>query len=119
LQLAAQEVEMEAFELRFDTAHYWGHNHIAFAAPASVPAQLLHLVRKLEERLRKHRFHFDHRPYKAHVTLLRSAHWSDAPLPAMPEVCWQVDGFALVQSVSDEQGSRYEVLARFGASTLE
>ncbi len=119
LQLVAQEVEVEAFELCFDTARYWGHNHIAFAAPSHVPPRLLHLVRRLEERLRKHRFHFDHRPYKPHITLLRNAHWSDDPLPTMPEVRWQVDGFALVQSLSDEQGSRYEVLARFGASALE
>lgn len=28
LQLAAQEVAGRAFEVRFDVARYWGHNHI-------------------------------------------------------------------------------------------
>jgi 2'-5' RNA ligase len=31
----------------------------------------------------------------------------------MPAVAWQVRDFALVQSVGDEQGGRYKVLARF------
>lgn len=119
LCLAAQEVEFRPFDLRLTTAHYWGHNHIVFAAPAAVPQQLAHLVAGVEASLRRHRFRFEARPYKAHVTLLRHASWSDAPLPAMPEVRWQVRQFALVRSLSDEQGARYEVLARFGASELE
>lgn len=113
LCLAAQEVEAEAFGLSFETARYWGHNHIVHAAPNGVPPQLAQLVRCLEQRLMKHHFRFDHRPYKPHVSLLRNARWSDAPLPAMPAVCWQVHEFVLVQSLSDGQGARYEVLAKF------
>lgn len=119
LQLAAQEVAFEPFELRFETARYWGHNHIAFAAPGNVPPQLARLVDDLEQRLIRHRFRFERRPYKPHVTLLRHAQWSDAELPPMPAVCWQISDFVLVQSLGDEQGARYEVLARFGASELE
>ena len=113
LQLAAQEVEGEPFDLAFDVAHYWGHNHIVFAAPHAVPPQLMQLVRALEQRLGKHHFHFDKRPYKPHITLLRHAQWSDAPLPDMQRVTWRVRNFALVQSVSDEVGANYRVLARF------
>lgn len=113
LKLAAQEVEAERFELRFDLARYWGHNHIAYAAPSVVPTSLSLLVSDLEQRLRAHRFRFDHHEYKPHVTLLRHAKWSDEPLPEMPAAIWQAHNFALVQSLSDEQGARYEVLARF------
>ena len=119
LQLAAQEVAVEPFELCLDTARYWGHNHIVFAAPRNVPAQLARLVQDLEQRLIKHRFRFERRPYKPHVSLLRSAQWSDAELPPMSEVRWLIKDFVLVQSQSDAQGARYEVLARFGASELE
>jgi len=119
LQLAAQEVAFEPFELRFDMARYWGHNHIAFASPSSVPPQLQRLVDELEQRLTSHGFRFERRPYKPHVTLLRNAQWSDAELPTMPAVRWPVSDFVLVQSLSDEQGARYEVLARFAASALE
>jgi 2'-5' RNA ligase len=113
LQLAAQEVNGSAFQLNFDTARYWGHNHIVYAAPGTVPAKLTQLVGDLEQRLRHHRFKFDQRAYKPHVTLLRHAQWSDRPLPAMQTVLWKMRDFALVQSVSDGRGARYEVLARF------
>jgi len=109
LLLAAQEVVAQGFELRFDNARYWGHNHIAYAAPAQVPEQLLKLVDRLERSLRRHRFGFDQREYKPHVTLLRNAHWTDEPLPGLPPVRWRAGDFALVQSLSGE----YRVLARF------
>lgn len=113
LQLAAQEVSAPDFTLLLDVAHYWGHNHIVFAAPGHVPPALLQLVSSLEQSLRRHHFKFDARSYKPHVTLLRKAQWSDSPLPVMPSVAWQLHDFALVQSVGDEQGARYEVLVRF------
>jgi 2'-5' RNA ligase len=119
LRLAAEEVAFHGFELNLSAAHYWGHNHIVYAAPDSVPSQLSALVNKLESKLRKHRFRFEQRPYKPHVTLLRHAKWSDTDLPPMPEVRWHINDFVLVQSLSDEQSSRYEVLARFGTSELE
>ena len=112
LQLAAQEVNGVCFELCFDEARYWGHNHILYAAPGHIPQQLVQLVDALEQRLTKHRFKFDSREYKPHVTLLRNAHWSDAPLTAMQPVCWRIRDFVLVQSLPDE----YLVLARFPLS---
>lgn len=113
LQLAAQEVSGEGFELCFDEARYWGHNHIVYAAPCHVPPQLLNLADALGRRLDVHRFQFDRRDYKPHVTLLRNAHWSDTPLPALPPVCWQVEDFALVRSVPRDGLTDYRVLARF------
>lgn len=136
LYLAAQETEFADFALNLATAHYWGHNHIVYAAPDVIPPQLADLVSELELNLRRHRFRFEQRAYKPHITLLRHAKWSDAPkagnpsptsgwteltpgLPRMPAVRWRVRSFALVQSLSDEQGARYKVLARFGESALE
>ena len=113
LQLAAQEVSGEGFELCFDEARYWGHNHIVYAAPRHMPQQLAQLAGALEQRLTAHRFKFDRRDYQPHVTLLRNAHWSDTPLPAMRPVCWQVVDFALVQSVPRDGLTDYRVLARF------
>jgi len=113
LRLAAQEVSGKAFELHFDVAHYWGHNHIVYAAPGEMPQQLAQLADTLEQRLVAHRFSFDRREYKPHVTLLRNAHWTDAPLPGMQPVCWQIKDFALVQSVPQDGLTSYRVLARF------
>ena len=113
LQLAAREVGGESFELNFDEARYWGHNHIVYAAPRHVPQQLVQLADDLGQRLDAHRFKFDRRDYQPHVTLLRNAHWSDAPLPGMEPVCWKVADFALVQSVPRDGVTDYRVLARF------
>jgi len=113
LCLAAREVRCRKFDLKLTTAHYWGHNHIAYAAPANIPAQLGELVSELERSLHKHHFQFEARPYKPHVTLLRNAQWSDAELPPMSAVRWQIKDFVLVQSLHNEQGVCYEMLARF------
>ena len=116
LQLAAQEVNGSAFQLAFDVARYWGHNHIVYAAASSVPTHLLQLVEELEQSLIKHRFRFEKRPYKPHLTLLRHAKCSDVAMPAMSQVIWQVKDFVLVQSAPDENGANYQVLARFALS---
>lgn len=113
LQLAAQEVSSKAFELVLDEARYWEHNHIVFAAPNNIPPHLEQLVLKLEQSLTAHHFAFDQRQYKPHITMLRHAHWSDAPLPEMPKVKWQMRNFALVQSLPGDQGTRYQSLAKF------
>jgi len=113
LQLAAQEVSGERFELCFDSARYWGHNHIVYAAPGHFPPQLTQLVATLEQSLARHRFGFDRRAYQPHVTLLRNARWTDAPLPAMRQVCWQASDFSLLQSVQQNGSVDYRVLARF------
>lgn len=113
LQLAAREVSGEGFELCFDEARYWGHNRIIYAAPGHVPQQLAQLVDALEQRLAAHRFKFDRRDYRPHVTLLRNAHRNNAPLPAMQPACWQIGDFVLVQSVRQDGLTSYRVLARF------
>lgn len=113
LQLAAQEVKGAAFQLSFDIARYWGHNHIVYATPVRVPKQLSQLVFDLEQGLRQHHFKVDQRSYKPHVTLLRHAQWTDSSLPEVKKVLWKVRDFALVKSLSEGQGTRYEVMARF------
>ena len=113
LRLAAQQVSGESFELCFDEARYWGHNRIVYAAPRHTPQQLAQLVEALEQRLTGHRFNFDRHEYRPHVTLLRDAHGSDAPLPAMQPVSWRISDFVLVQSAPHDGIADYRVLARF------
>jgi 2'-5' RNA ligase len=114
LKLAAEEVSAARFELCFDVARYWGHNHILYAAPGDAPDKLLQLVRELERHLIAHHFKFEQRDYKPHITLLRNARWTDDPLPPMPPVCWQVKEFVLVQSGE----VNYRVLAHFPLSEI-
>ncbi len=114
LKLAAEEVVASGFELCFDTARYWGHNHILYAAPGIVPAPLQYLVGELERHLIKHHFVFEQREYKPHVTLMRNVHWRDDPMPAMPPVCWRVQEFVLLQSEPVQGEAHYRVLEKFG-----
>jgi RNA 2',3'-cyclic 3'-phosphodiesterase len=112
LQLAAREASAKSFELCFDDARYWGHNHIVYAASSHVPLHLVQLVGALEQRLAAHRFKFEQREYKPHVTLLRNAHWSDVLLPEVHPMRWQIQDFALVQSMQKDGLASYRVLAR-------
>lgn len=114
LTLAAQEVVMEPFSLRFREARYWGHNHIVYAAPEQVPEALQAMVSNLERSLHHHHFQFDAREYKPHVTLLRNAQWHDVPLPPQPPVDWVVRQFVLVESIRDASAAHYEMLENFG-----
>jgi len=113
LQLAAQEICGTRFELCFNEARYWAHNHIVYAEPAAVPQQLEQLVGALQQGLALHHFKFEKSVYKPHVTLIRNAHWTDAPLPELHPVCWQIQDFALVQSIQKNGLASYRVLARF------
>ena len=83
------------------------------AASDRAPRQLAQLVGMLRQRLARHRFKFDRREHKPHVTLLRNARWTDAPLPEMQQVRWQISNFALVQSVQQGGPADYRVLVRF------
>ena len=116
LQLAALEVSAACFEVCFDEACYWSHNHIVYAAPSHVPQKLAQLASALEHLLTVHRFKFEPRDYKPHVTLLRNARWADLPLPEMLPVCWQINDFALVQSMRNGGLAGYRSLARFALS---
>ncbi len=113
LHMAAQEVDAESFALCLTHAHYWGHNHIVYAAPDQMAEQLAHLVNTLEASLTRHHFQFDQRTFKPHITLLRHARWTDQPLPQMQPINWLVEDFALVQSRTEPDAANYRVLARF------
>lgn len=58
LKLAVEEISATRFELCFDEARYWQHNHIIYAAPRFVPPALQQLVGMLEHHLIMHRFRF-------------------------------------------------------------
>ncbi len=113
LKLAVEEVVAQSFELCFDVARYWGHNHILYGAPSVVPVQLSFLVSELERHLVRQHFEFERRLYKPHVTLMRNVHWRDDTFPPMPPVYWRVQEFVLLQSVQEHGQAHYRILANF------
>ena len=99
------------FELRLNDSGYWRHNRIVWVAPGAVPEPLRELVAALEGALNAAGFDFDRRPYAPHITLVRNAR--EPRLLLAPDLAWPVSEFALVESASNEGGSRYRIIARW------
>jgi 2'-5' RNA ligase len=102
----------EPFAFAVDTAGCWGHNGVAWVAPRVTPAPLLSLVASLEAALLDCGFRVDERPYAAHVTVVRKARCRPIAVTLTP-VEWRVDGFVLVRSELNVEGSRYTVIGRW------
>lgn len=110
---AAARVAPRAFVLRLDESGYWRHNQIAWAGAQQVPPDLTALVFDLRAALAAAAIPFDPKPFVAHVTLVRKARPGFA-LPRLEPFDWPVREFVLVRSVTGPDGSRYEVIGRWG-----
>lgn len=108
----AEKVVAPGFELAIDTVSYWRHNRIVWAAPHECPAALQALVAALGSALKAGGIRFDGRPYLPHITLLRAARHAPA-LPAVDAIRWRVVDFVLVQSLSYDRATAYEVMQRW------
>ena len=108
VERAAGEVAPRVVSLVLDQPGYWKHNRIAWAGAATVPAELGAFVAELRSALARSHIGFDSKGFVSHVTLLREAREPPA-MPALGPIEWRLDGFALVQSVTLPQGSRYEI----------
>ncbi len=84
VERAASEVAPKAVSLVLDQPGYWKKNRIAWAGASSVPRELDAMVAELRDR-------------------------EPRAMPALDPIEWQLDGFALVQSVTLPKGSRYEI----------
>jgi 2'-5' RNA ligase len=113
LTAAASGVPVAPFELVLDEAGFWKHKRLAWAGASETPAALKAMVGGLRTALAEARFAFDPKPFVPHVTLVRKARPGFA-LPPLDPIRWQVEGFALVRSVTRPAGSDYFVEARWG-----
>jgi RNA 2',3'-cyclic 3'-phosphodiesterase len=110
---AANTVRPEIFSLQLDQLGAFRNSKVAWAAPAQTPPQLILLVNDVQNALWQAGFGFDKKPFVPHVTLLRKVVWLE--LQALDVTLeWHVNGFALVQSISEAGGLRYKVLKHFG-----
>ena len=114
VERAAGEVAPRATRLVLDQPGYWKHNRIAWAGASAVPGELDVLVAELRSTLARSHIGFDSKGFVSHATLLREAREPEA-MPALEPIQWNLDGFALVRSVTLPRGSRYEVLKSWSA----
>jgi 2'-5' RNA ligase len=113
LRAVGDRITFEPFALEVDQAQCWKHNKVAWVGPSQMPAALAGLVASLEAAVGNEGFAFDRRPFAAHITLARKAHC--VPLPALSPLTWPVADFVLVRSELNSEGSRYEVIGRWGS----
>jgi 2'-5' RNA ligase len=126
----AAEVRGEAFDLCLDRLGFWPQRGIVWAgcrreAPCSalpsgrlqraskeVPLGRRLLFGELAANVRAAGFALDACPPVPHVTLARRARCASLPRLGTP-LGWRVNEFALVESIAQPLGVRYETRARF------
>ena len=88
---------------------------IAWLGTDAVPANLTHLVQRLNEGLAAQRFRVDRRPFAAHVTLVRKCRRPPTDAAIAP-TAWPVEQIALNASDMRPAGSSYRELATWPLS---
>lgn len=115
LRELAARLEGRVFSVNFKQAACWRHNKVGFLSPEDTPPVLAQLVYGLEEGLEAAGFHFDQRPYKPHVTLLRNTRCTTQV--GFDPIAWHPEEFVLVASDLTEHGPVYQLLGRWKLRT--
>lgn len=110
METAVGTVGAPPFTLTLDRLGYWPRPRIVWAGATETPEALRELVARLNTALSACGYQPEQRPYQAHVTLSRKAQ-SPPRRRAIPPIVWPAESFCLVESVSEEHGSVYRVLA--------
>ena len=109
LRDAAGRVRQSPLTIEFDRVEHWRKPQVVCLVASRVPAGLAALVTQLRAALVEEGFTPDVRPFCPHLTLARKVRAAADSLLDPPFV-WQSSRFALVRSVTDPAGSRYEPL---------
>ncbi|MGH8271473.1 MAG: RNA 2',3'-cyclic phosphodiesterase [Gammaproteobacteria bacterium] len=98
-------------ELRLDRLGHFERARVLWLGSARTPPALRRTARALWEALAALDIARERHAFAAHLTLARKVD----RLPAVPirAVSWRYDGFALVESLTGAQESRYRVIARW------
>ncbi len=109
VRAAAEATGGEPVTVVFDLLDHWRRPQVYCLAASVTPAPLARFVSDLRAALFAQGFVPETRDYRPHVTLARKVR--AAPVAPLPEpITWTADRFALVRSLSDPAGSRYEPL---------
>jgi 2'-5' RNA ligase len=106
---AASRVNGEGFALKFDRLGYFRRPQVAWLGSTTTPRALHELVAGLSHGAEACGFPPEQRPYAVHLTVMRKLRRDPGSLPLLP-ISWDVDRFALVESVSDNNRTYYRPL---------
>ncbi|GAB3539086.1 RNA 2',3'-cyclic phosphodiesterase [Noviherbaspirillum agri] len=99
-----------SISLTLDRMGYFSRNRIAWVGTHQAPEELIALHKELADTMREREIAFDSQPsFKPHITLARDA----APPPdlSFEPIVWRATHVALVHSVTNAEGARYDVIA--------
>ena len=109
---AASAVECEPFELELDYLGAWPRAGIQWLGTSRLCGVLSGLVERLTAVSEPCGFEAEKRPFVPHITLARRVRHPKVKT-GLEAIRWPVHDFVLLESVSDDGGSRYEVLQRW------
>lgn len=112
MEAAAAAVEAAPFSVILDRLGYWPRPRIVWAGASVTPPALIDLVARLDRGLSGCGYDPERRPYQAHVTLTRKAYTGPRRHEIEP-IVWAAEDFCLAESVAEDNGSVYRVLARW------
>ena len=109
LAAAAERLRQPGFSLQIDRCGWWKRAKVAWLAPATTPAPLLDLVEQISQLSRTAGLPVDKRDYNPHLTVARKA---THPVTArsFEPIQWDIKDFHLIESVTHQQGARYQVI---------
>lgn len=105
-----ERVRGAPFSLELNRVQIWGRSGVLCLLPSAPPEEVMALERALRNELQAARFEIDPRPYRPHLTVARKVSRPPRNLSLDGSVDWFNERFALVESVTERQGARYEVL---------
>jgi len=105
----AAAVTFEPFRLVIDRLGWFRRRSLLWAGSREDAPDLLRLAARLGDELRRCGFRIDTRPFRTHLTLLRSARRFKR-LELGEAVAWDVNEFCLVRSRLGAAGATYEIV---------
>ena len=108
----AQQVRAVPVSFSVERIGYFPRPRVVWAGPQCTPEGLIDLVGALNRALTPCGYEPERRPFRAHITLFRKVMRPPRPVEFEP-VSWQAPAFQLVESIAEEGGVRYAVIAEF------
>lgn len=110
LQDILAHLEGVEMRLQLDKIGYFARQRIAWAGMSNEPPGLSQLQTHLTAQLSEHHVQFESRAvFRPHITLVRDA--DDPGRLEFPPIVWHAKQVTLMQSLMQEDGLQYEVLA--------
>jgi 2'-5' RNA ligase len=107
---AVAPIRTGPIEILLDRQGFWSRERIVWLGPSQPPSALLELETRLWRGLSASNFVRERGTYRPHITLARRAR---AGRVAIRPLRWTATHLQLLESLPDEQGTRYELVDRW------